>query len=224
MAEGVFRLTLDYAESMPCCSNGKGGIFDQLVRVFAAAEEVSRMNASRTSIRPLWPYRTNSVRRRCRRLRPLGLFFAMLAMVASARAAPGPAAAVGTQQWQQAESWLQLERDQKTHRERSAPLSSGDAAALERLERLQRLRRKELEQRQRQSLQLDQRLNPLPSPGPRMGHGSSALRAERQLERQRLDMRLQRDMLAPSPPPVAPVPPPSWAPSPFAPPTGDIIR
>ena len=102
----------------------------------------------------------------------------------------------GRQQRQQAEGWLQLKQDQKTFREAAEPLDSGAAQSLDRLDRSQQGRALDIEQRQRQSLDLDRILRrntdverPVSVP--------SDVENRRQLERHRLEMRIQRETLSP---------------------------
>jgi len=106
---------------------------------------------------------------------------------------PGSA---GRQQRLQAEGWLRLKQDQKTYRDSVEPLAPGKASRLDQLERGQQGRARELEQRQRQSLNSERNRrrredSARPVTRPR------ELDTRRQLDRQRLEMRIQRDSLRP---------------------------
>jgi hypothetical protein len=164
------------------------------------ADDTEALNALRTSINHGTSSRTSSVRST-----EFHVFLARVSLVVvlvSSTATAGSAANVDVQQRQQAEGWLQLKQDQKSDRERVGRLAPADAAALDALERQQDLQRKSLEQRQRQSLQLEQRLDRMPNANA-SGAPRAPLQDQRQLERQRLEMRLQREMLQPLPAPPA---------------------
>jgi hypothetical protein len=106
---------------------------------------------------------------------------------------------VGGQQRLQAKGWLQLKQDQKTYRENVEPLAPRDAARLDRLELRQQGRARELEQRQRRSLSTGgnrRRGIDVERPASRPRN----LESRRQLDRQRLDMRIQRETLRPGRP------------------------
>jgi hypothetical protein len=156
----------------------------------------------RTSINPRDPYRPFFVRQAG--ALPLGMAAALLAAsLASPLTLAAPGASLGIER-QQAAGWLQSREDQQTYRKSLEPPTPGQAAALDALERRQQLQWKAMERRQGESLQLRQRLGRLPGPpAGRRGAGEIGLR--RRLERERLDMRLQRDML-PSPAPPSPIP------------------
>jgi hypothetical protein len=160
----------------------------------------------RTSINPSDPDRTISVRRV--RVFPVTVFTALLAAALGCPSSfAGPGASLGLEERQQAAGWLQLRQDQKTYREGLGSLTPGQAAALDALDRQQQLQWRAMEQRQEQSLQLRQGLDHLP--GPRAGSGAGEIRLRREQERERLNMRLQRGMLAPPvPPPMPPAPTP----------------
>jgi hypothetical protein len=105
-------------------------------------------------------------------------------------------AKVASQERLQAKGWLQLERDQETFRKGVEPLGSRESSKLDNLEQRQRGRARELELRQRQSLNSErnrQRRDGVPKPA-RQPHD---LKARRQLDRQRLEMRIQRETLRP---------------------------
>ena len=103
---------------------------------------------------------------------------------------------IGRLQRQQAEGWLQLKRDQKTFREAIEPLTPREAERLNKLERRQRMDARTLQRRQRQSLATERNLRrragiERPVSIPR------ELENRRQLDRQRLRMRIQRKVLSP---------------------------
>lgn len=109
---------------------------------------------------------------------------------------PGDA---GTGQRQQAAGWLQLEQDQKTFREAVEPLNPRAAQSLDRLERSQRTRARDAGRRQRRATDLDRNLQR----GTKVERPVSVpndLESRRQIERQRLEMRIQRETLLPSRP------------------------
>ncbi|MCG6863078.1 MAG: hypothetical protein LJE70_17655 [Chromatiaceae bacterium] len=100
-------------------------------------------------------------------------------------------------QGQQAEGWLQLKQDQKSFRAVVDPAALRPERGLERLEMRQKGVARQLEQQQRQSINLDRNLRrgaevERPAPLPR------DLESRRQLDRQRLEMRIQRETLFPS--------------------------
>jgi hypothetical protein len=182
------------------------------------------MDTTRTSITLRDPYRPISVRQAG--ILPLGMVAALLAAVlASPLVLAAPGASLSLEERQQAAGWLQLRQDQKAYRESLGPLTPGQAAARDALERQQQLQWKAMEQRQRESLQLRERLRRLPGPpSARVGVGETGPR--RGLERERLNMRLQRDML-PSPAPSPPIPGGSrspWRPPPGVGPASGIIH
>jgi hypothetical protein len=181
--------------------------------------EIPYMKPARTSVKPGRRYRTTTVRRP--RLCAVLVWSALAVVSIDPVAAAGSAAGVGTQQRQQAEGWLQLKQDQQSYRERVGPITPGEAVALDALVRQQRLQRHALEQRQRQSLQLDQHLDRLPNTG-QPGSSRAELRGRSEIERQRLQMRLQRDMV-PSRPPPSGSPGGTWRPPPVGRPAGGIM-
>jgi hypothetical protein len=157
------------------------------------------MHWTRTSINPRDPYRP--IFGRQAGVLPLGMLSGVLAAaLASPLILAAPGASLGLEKRQQAGGWLQLRQDQETYRESLGPLTPGQAAALDALERQQQLQWRAMEQRQRESLQLRQRLERLPGPA---GSGAGEIGLRRGLERERLDMRLQRDTLPSPAPPFA---------------------
>jgi hypothetical protein len=180
------------------------------------------MDRTRTSINLRDPCRPILVRQAG--ILPLGMVTGVLAAaLASPLTLAAPGAGLGLEERQQAGGWLQLRQDQTTYRKSLGPLTPGQAAALDSLERQQQLQWRAMEQRQRDSLQLRQRLGRLGGP-PSARTGAGQIRLGPGLERERLNMRLQRDML-PSPAPPSPIPrAPPWRPPPGFGPAGGIIR
>ena len=103
---------------------------------------------------------------------------------------------VGRPQRLQAEGWLQLKHDQKTFREGVEPLAPRAASKLDRLEQRQLGRARELELRQRQS-RISERNRRRRLEVQRPVAQPRELKARRELERQRLEMRIQREILRP---------------------------
>jgi hypothetical protein len=110
--------------------------------------------------------------------------------------AAADADSTGRQERLQAEGWLQLKQDQKSFREGAEPLPPREAAALDHLERRQRTRFEELKQEQRRSSNRERSLGRRDKPErpvSRPRHPDTG----RQFDRQRLDMRIQRETLSP---------------------------
>lgn len=129
----------------------------------------------------------------------LGVFAvlaSLLFLVPAFDAAAADLGSVGRQERLQAEGWLQLKQDQKTYRESVEPLAPGKASRLDQLERSQKGRARGLEQRQRQSLNRERNRwrgvgaeRPVARP--------REFESQRQFDRQRLEMRIQRETLRP---------------------------
>lgn len=120
----------------------------------------------------------------------------MLFLVSAFEIAAADPDSVGRQERLQAEGWLQLKQDQRSYREGVEPLAPGKASRLDRLERSQQMGARELEQRQRQSLNRDRSRRR----GAEAEHTIARPRerqSRRQLDRQRLEMRIQRETLRP---------------------------
>jgi hypothetical protein len=118
----------------------------------------------------------------------------------------GPAAA---EQWT-ASGWLQLERDQRTYRERVAPLDLQEQRELGVIERSQRNDLRAREQRVDRAEQLDRRRSLGPGqarPVPRRDYAAERRRA---LERQRLDVQTQQQGLPYGRRPAPPAPGRPW--------------
>lgn len=94
---------------------------------------------------------------------------------------------------QEARGWLQLEEDQRIYRERVAPRSPADAATIRGVEQRQRLDLRELQAQQRRKEQIHRRSSREGDGGKPLGRDAPA--ARRDLDRQRLEMRLQRETL-----------------------------
>jgi hypothetical protein len=112
----------------------------------------------------------------------------------------GPAAA----EQRTASGWLQLERDQRTYRERVAPLDLQEQRELGVIERSQRNDLRALEQRVDRAEQLDRRREAGPDrarPVPRRDYATQRRRA---LEQQRLDVQTQQQGLPYGRRPAAP--------------------
>jgi hypothetical protein len=111
-----------------------------------------------------------------------------------------------------ATGWLQLERDQRTYRERVAPLDLQEQRELGVIERSQRNDLRALEQRVDRAERLDRHREAGPDrarPVPRRDYGAERRRA---LQRQRLDVQIQQQGLPYGRRPAAPTPPgrPVW--------------
>lgn len=150
-----------------------------------------RRRAYRTTIKPVPAFRTKTVRRApCRSpVIALLLFAGCCAATAGDRRQTSVA-----QQRTEARGWLQLDQEQRTYRERVEPLQPQEEATLEQLERRQQLdlRGLHLEQRRdrrRQELRSrTHRPDRPPPPASEPGDG-------RELSRERLDRRIQREIL-----------------------------
>lgn len=123
----------------------------------------------------------------------------LVGLVAVAGARGGKEIAAGEQQRLEATGWLQLQYDQRTYRERVDPLGSGDRVKLDRLEHRQRLEFDALRQRGRQSTHIERRRRRA-AEAQRPAVRGRKLNYGRKLERQRLDMRIQREALRPGRP------------------------
>lgn len=102
----------------------------------------------------------------------------------------------GRQERRQAQGWLQLKQDQKVFREGVEPLTPRQAERLDRLDLRQQGRARELEQRQRRSLNSERnfrRGTEVERPTSR----SRGLKEQRQLDRQRLETQILRQTLSP---------------------------
>ena len=131
------------------------------------------------------------------RLGECAALFALMSLLAtSAVWAAQPTTSITEQQRLEAQGWLQLKQDQKTYREGVEPLPPREEKSLDRLELRQRRDVRELGQRQRQSVDTH-RIRPRETRSPRSVPGRIELENRRQLERQRLDMRIQRETLRP---------------------------
>ncbi|MEA3274840.1 MAG: hypothetical protein U9Q81_06020 [Pseudomonadota bacterium] len=150
------------------------------------------MNSDCTIIKPLRRCRTSPVRMTCRYLcAALATFLgSMPTVVAEAE----ERVSVGKQQRLEAEGWLQLKKDQESYRECVEPLPPKDAATLEHLDHRQQGELRDLQLRQRQSLQTERRRQRRPNLERPVARGPE-LKNQRQMERQRLDMRIQRETL-----------------------------
>jgi len=101
----------------------------------------------------------------------------------------------------EAAGWLQLERDQRSYRERVEPLDLREQRVLETIERRQRNDVRDLQQRQRRELETRERelrrsrrqAGPEPIPEPR--RPGLGVEQQRQLDRQRLDRRMEQERL-----------------------------
>lgn len=123
--------------------------------------------------------------------------FASLCFLAPAfDAVAADTGSVGRQDRLQAEGWLQLKQDQKTYREGVEPLVPRNASRLDQLERSQQGRARDLEQRQRQSLTRERNRRQR-AEAERPVARPRDLETRRQLDRQRLEMRIQRETLRP---------------------------
>lgn len=128
--------------------------------------------------------------RRCVGLSGLALVLWLTAMVAGAAAAAEPSAA----------GWLQLERDQRTYRERAGPLDLRETRELSTAERRQRNDLRAVEQRlERRALQQPAPRAPVPlaEPGtvsapPDVPRPGADMQQGRALERERLQLRMRQ--------------------------------
>jgi hypothetical protein len=148
--------------------------------------------SSRTAFRPLPGRCTSAVR--------LGpgrrIIVAVLAAFWLAWPLSLSAAEDGAQQRREARGWLQLERDQSTYRERREPLSPSASRDLEQIERRQDLGLRQLQQDQQRAVreaERRERFTPPGSPPPL----PATTRAPREETRQRLDLRIEHEILSP---------------------------
>ncbi len=165
----------------------------KMLKFFRRFGEPGSSNWFRTTDGYLRRSCTNVVRRPHSGTPILALLPVLLLPMANSEAAdPG---GFGRQERLQAEDWLQLKHDQKTFREGVEPLAPRAASKLDRLEQRQLGRARELELRQRQSRISERHRRRFevqrPVAKPR------ELKARRELERQRLEMRIQREILRP---------------------------
>jgi hypothetical protein len=122
--------------------------------------------------------------------------FALIGMLATSEVRAADPTGITEQQRLEAQGWLQLKQDQKTYREGVEPLPPREEKSLDRLELRQRRDARELGQRQRQSVDT-LRNRPRDTDGSRSARRRIELEGRQQLERQRLDMRIQRETLRP---------------------------
>jgi len=138
--------------------------------------------------------RTSVVRWDC--LGEIAVFVALSVFLHAPEAWAADPPTPGEQQRQQARGWLQLKQDQKTYREGVEPLAPREAQSLDRLEQRQQSDARQRGQRQRQSPRADGNRQH----GGEVEHRESqrvGVESQRQLERRRLDMRIQRETLRP---------------------------
>jgi len=102
----------------------------------------------------------------------------------------------GRQERRQAQGWLQLKQDQKVFRESVEPLTPRQAGRLDRLDLRQQGRARELEQRQRRSLNSERNFRRGYETDRPMSR-SRGLKEQRQLDRQRLETQILRKSLSP---------------------------
>ena len=102
----------------------------------------------------------------------------------------------GRQERRQAQGWLQLKQDQKVFRESVEPLTPRQAERLDRLDLRQQGRARELEQRQRRSLNSERNFRRGYETDRPMSR-SRGLKEQRQLDRQRLETQILRKSLSP---------------------------
>jgi len=101
----------------------------------------------------------------------------------------------------EAAGWLQLERDQRSYRERVEPLDLREQRVLETIERRQRNDLRDLQQRQRRELETRQselrrsRQQASPDSIPEPRRPGLGFEQQRQLDRQRLDRRMEQERL-----------------------------
>ena len=141
--------------------------------------------------------RTTPVRQASHRRR--GIFAASIlagTLMAAVDAAGADAGELGRQERRQAQGWLQLKQDQRTFRDSVEPLTPRQAGRLDRLELRQQGRARQLQQRQRRSLNSERNFR-RGIPGKRPLSRSRGLKEQRQLDRQRLEMRILRRTLGP---------------------------
>jgi hypothetical protein len=148
----------------------------------------------RTICGPVKRTRTNSVHQS--RLGEMVASFALLGLLVVSEVRAGDPTSITEQQRLEAENWLQLKQDQKTYREGVEPLPPREEKNLDRLELRQRRDARELGQRERQSVGTRRR-RPREAQRRRSVPGRIEVENQRQLERQRLDMRIQRETLRP---------------------------
>jgi hypothetical protein len=117
------------------------------------------------------------------------LVLVLVPLTGSVRGEQGPA-----RERTEARGWLQLEQDQRTYRDRAAPPTPGDPNALRGIEQRQRLELRQLQVRQEREGRMERRRE-----APREGYDPSPAgrtgRDQRDRDRLRLDMRLQRENL-----------------------------
>jgi len=102
----------------------------------------------------------------------------------------------GRQERRQAQGWLQLKQDQKVFRESVEPLTPRQAERLDRLDLRQQGRARELEQRQRRSLNSERNFRRGTEVERPMSR-ARGLKEQRQLDRQRLETQILRKTLSP---------------------------
>jgi hypothetical protein len=152
-----------------------------------------RESMVRTSIMPGFALRTRSVRSADQLSPPaFWLCAALSACGLTAWAGEGPA--VGAQQRTEARGWLQLESDQRVFRDEVGPLAPADAAGLDHLEQRQDIQLRGLQLKQRRELQTERRMDKIPG-NERPVRIPPEVRNERGQSRERLDMRIQREVL-----------------------------
>lgn len=98
----------------------------------------------------------------------------------------------------EATGWLQLERDQRTYRDRVEPLDARDQRRLESIERSQRDAVRALQQRQRRATQAElrsERMRESRDSARQIPRREPFLQQRQAVERKRLEIRMQQDRL-----------------------------
>jgi hypothetical protein len=126
-----------------------------------------------------WRLRTNPVH--WNRLGEIATSVTLIGLLQAAEVLAANPASIGALQQQQESGWLQLKQDQKTYREGVEPLAPPAAKSLDRLERRQQTDMRQLWLRQRQALDAIR----------------NRQRGAEAHDRQRLEMRIQRETLRP---------------------------
>jgi hypothetical protein len=141
-----------------------------------------------------WRLRTNPVH--WNRLGEIATSITLIGLLQTAEVLAANPASIGALQQQQASGWLQLKQDQKTYREGVEPLAPPAAKSLDRLERRQQTDMRQLWLRQRQALDAIRNRQRGAEAQDQQSH-RIRLESQRQLDRQRLEMRIQRETLRP---------------------------
>jgi hypothetical protein len=141
--------------------------------------------ANRTRSRPGRELRTTIVR-----LRALRTWWTLLTLCLCSGVGLGQPSS-----HQDAAGWLQLKSDQRRYREEVSPLTPREGADLEHLEQRQQRELRELQSRQRAGRRVERRSERMREPARRQRPGSPAPARGRELERQRLNQRIQREAL-----------------------------